>query len=304
MDWTLLRQQLLGDQVESGLADKLKLPTLPTVITKICQLAKDPKCNASDMGKLVEQDAFLTCELLKVVNSSAYGLRSKISTAGRAVAVLGLKKTWLLLVGLATNNMVQKCKSPVILTQQFSASSLERGLFAKRIAEQLGGDKDVAFSAGMLQDFLLPVLAEQMTEQYATFSEHLKQEVNAARSLGDLERNQFGWDHSEAGARVMLEWGFPDELVCLVYVHHRVDHLSELSKLESKIAPAVAVSSCLPDFLNQTPHGLEFLKAMEEVWPDFNLESVAAQVHEDLQDFGISCPGYQSLYERLQAVPA
>lgn len=63
---------------------------------------------------------------------------------------------------------------------------------------------------------LLPIVANELYPHYARFAE--RQEARPAH-LADFETQTFQWTHAEAGAHVMLAWGFPDDLICCTALH-------------------------------------------------------------------------------------
>ena len=55
------------------------LPPVPTVVAKINTLLRNPDTSASDLGKVISTDAAICAKILRIVNSSFYGLPNKIS---------------------------------------------------------------------------------------------------------------------------------------------------------------------------------------------------------------------------------
>jgi hypothetical protein len=68
-----------------------KLPSLPTVVIQIIRLANDPNSSMTDFEDHIRQDQVLAAKILKLVNSTFYGLSTQINNISRAVVVLGVK---------------------------------------------------------------------------------------------------------------------------------------------------------------------------------------------------------------------
>ena len=126
----------------------------------------------------------------------------------------------------------------------------------------------------MLQDVLLPVIANELIEDYLEFTENRDKFEN----LVSFERQRFGWDHAQAAAQVMLAWNLPDELICCVCLHHKGTSLLTDENLRSTSLAAVAVSCLLPDPLRQEADGLAQLIELEENWDDFELLPMAERI--------------------------
>lgn len=298
-NWTELRQHLMGDAMAASELPDIKVPPLPNVVMEVVQRSSDPSANAGELGELIARDVGITCELLKYVNSAATGLRNKISTAPRAAAILGMKKLRLFLLTSAVDKMTRDMKSPLVLAQRFAVAGMERGLFAREIVLRQKGDADLAFSAGMLQDFMLLVLTGELTDNYVRILDEVSK---SGKCLADVERLQMGWDHAEAAARVMSAWGFPDDLVCCVRLHHDTAWLDASPEWGNTEARAVAWAGFLPDVLGQSPGGLEYLLSQESQMPGGDLMSIATAVNENLQSMAPNLHGHRPLVDQLAAL--
>jgi HD-like signal output (HDOD) protein len=217
MDWTQLRTKLIGGRTEIVLPPSIKLPTLPQALLDFNRRAEDPNTGVNELGKIIQSDTGLTCELLKVVNSAMYGLKQKASTAPQALSLLGVRPAKLILMTAAVQTAMQASKSKLINIRAFWTANLERAIFAREVAKLLKASPDLAYSASMLHDFLLPLLCNDKFDKYF---EYVQTPEAVRRPLTDFENEMQGWDHAFAAAQVMLSWGFPDDLVCCVLVHH------------------------------------------------------------------------------------
>ena len=58
---------------------------------EVVRLTSEPKIDARAIRDCVQNDPALTAKLLRVVNSSLYGLRGEVSNLNQAIALLGVK---------------------------------------------------------------------------------------------------------------------------------------------------------------------------------------------------------------------
>lgn len=276
-DWTALREELLGER-DWALPPRIKMPMLPGALTEFLQRSADPGAGAKELGSIVETDAGLTFELLKLVNSSAIGLRRQANSASHAISLLGIQKVKLFVVTTAVRRAITDT-SPLLDAQAFWNTNLERALFARRVAMISGLDAELAYAGGMLQDFLLPVLVRQGEELYTA---HLNSAAGV--DLHEYERSRIGWDHAFAAAQLAHVRGLPDDLVCCIALHHHgLDVLSDL-RFRATAAPAVAISALIPDPMRQVSGGLELLVDVDAAWPEFDLQSVADEVAREFAE--------------------
>ncbi|QDT44566.1 HDOD domain protein [Gimesia alba] len=297
MDWTKLRKELIGEGKQSPLPSTIKLPMLPKAVMEFSRKAEDPKSTPKELSKIIETDAGISCELLRMVNSSAFGLRRKVSSIQQTITLLGIRSTKLFLVTTGLKQAMSSNDSKLINLPNFWSTNLERALTAREVARLMKVDPDVAFSAAMLQDFLLPVLSKELFDLYLQFT--INQD-NDPCLLKDYERRHFSWDHCAASANVMLDWSFPDDLICSVYLHHEGLRLLTDEKLGKTPAAAVAVASLIPDPLRQDPNGLNQLLALNEAWNEFNLFEIAEKIDTELREESTAASNYLSLKNRLE----
>jgi UDP-N-acetylglucosamine 2-epimerase len=74
----------------SAIREISHIATLPEITLKIVELVEDPKSTAQDLHKVISNDPALCSRILKVVNSSFYGLPGQIGSINRAIVMLGL----------------------------------------------------------------------------------------------------------------------------------------------------------------------------------------------------------------------
>ena len=77
----------------AGLVSELSwLVSPPEVCLRVSELLESENSSARDFEKVIGQDPNLTARLLKLVNSSFFGLSARIDTIGRAVTIIGLRE--------------------------------------------------------------------------------------------------------------------------------------------------------------------------------------------------------------------
>lgn len=276
-DWSASLNTLLGPECKSVLPPDVQLPVLPKAALEFAKKSREESVGVKELGEIIETDAVLTAELLKQVNSAAVGLRRKVHSAGQAIALLGPRNTRLFVLTVGLKQAKQKNDSRLFNLKQFWATNLERAIFAREVATLMGVDAELAYAAAMLQDFLLPTLANEMTDHYVRLFGAL---ADGDEPLALEELREFGWDHAFAAAALMRVWGFPDDLVCCVYLHHRGAGLRDDAEFGDTAAAAVAVAGLLPDAIRQVPAGLDGLLALDASWDAFDLAEIARVVGE------------------------
>ncbi len=297
IDWEKIRSDAIGEFTLSALPPFIELPALPHAVTKFVQTANKPDATLKDLARIIETDTGLTVELLRHVNSSFMGLRHKASNVLQALTLLGMRQSKNLIITTGMQAAVRSKKSKLINQQCFWNASLQKALFAREIAVLLKTDADTAFAGAMLQDYLLPVVTNDLFREYLEFVDNRH---DLSENICDFERQQFGWDHAIAAACLSCRWHLPDDLVCCVLFHHRGLRILTDAQLKRTPAAAVALSALLPDQLRQDYRGLEQLFHLQKKWSAFNLQDLAIRVDELHESFDMGVRNDFPLSRRCQ----
>lgn len=285
INWDAMVQEELGTFTTDVLPPTLELPALPHAATKFTQLASDPDVPIEKLAKVIETDSGLTTELLKYANSSFLGLRSKVKTVQHALSLLGRRQSKMHIITTATQGAVRAKKSRLINQVTFWNSSLQKALFAREVAKLLKTDADLAFSGALLQDYLLPVVSNELYENYLGY---LSNPDEHPENLVDFEQSAFEWNHALAAAGLAMRWNFPPDLICCILYQHYGLRILGHDELGRTSAAAVAISALLPDELRQYRGGVQQLARLSEKWSAFDLETLAARVDEQHAEIGMA----------------
>jgi HD-like signal output (HDOD) protein len=297
IDWTSVRKSLIGEGKKSILPNHIKLPIMPLSVIKFAKRAEDPNANPEEFARIIETDSALTCDLLRYVNSSSTGLSHRVSSVQQAIAILGIQSCKTFLLTTAIKQSMKGIKSRLLELETFWVVNLERALLAQEIAVLLGADSELAFSAGMLQDFLLPITTNELYSEYQGF---LRDQRDQPVSLPEFEREKFKWDHAEIAAQVMFKWGFPDNLISCVMLHHRGIKILRDKQFQQTAAAAVALSALIPDSMMQEVNSFAQLIRLDEMWPQFDLMAIAKRVDKRFQEISPVKANRPSLLNRFR----
>ena len=130
-----------------------QLPTLPGVAIKLLKAVQNPEPNLNEISRILSADAGLTSKVLRLVNSSFYGLRSPITTVDHAIKLLGLNTVKNLALSFSLMaSFAGKGSAPAIF-KQFWRDSLTGAISARLLAEKIQPDlAEDAFFLGLLQN--------------------------------------------------------------------------------------------------------------------------------------------------------
>ncbi len=265
------------------------LPALPQSAATILELAKDPNNGPPEFGAAISADLGLTAQILRFVNSSYFGFRSKIKTLQTALSLVYGRTIRNFVLWNAVFALLPNPKCGPFELKKICQDALRRGMFAKAFGSYFPElDPEELFLSSMFQDMALPILAQTWPVEYA---EILRRRVKEGKRLSELEQATFGWDHSHAGAFLVEEWGFGEEFAEGILAHTKLDFdLTSQNTTPHRLRDAVvAISSLLPSvFDTEWTEADQFLQGYFRVhrkgvpYPDTLLETVDAHVVEML----------------------
>jgi len=207
------------------------IATLPEVTNKIIATVEDPKASAASLHKIVAHDPALVSRILKVVNSSFYGLPGQIGSIERAIVLLGLNAVKNIAVAASLGQMFRGTK----LCDGFTAKDLWThcvavATTAREMAKLMKAPiADEAFLAGMIHDLGMLVSLQVSPEQLRAACDKAK--ASSAADFCAIEREIIGVDHQALGAAMAEHWKFPRSCQLVAGHHHQPATLSDNNRL-------------------------------------------------------------------------
>jgi len=299
MDWVAIRDEALGDLTTSLLPPDVKFPALPQAVTLFVQRSRDESVPLQDLARILEADSGLTIQLLKYVNSSFLAVKKKVVSVVQALSLLGSQQSLRFVIATGMEAAIRAHASKLINQNALWSTNLQKAIFSREVALLLKTDPEVAFVGSLLQDYVLPVLTNDLSEDYRDF---VPSEDTTARSLSEFEQARFGWDHGWVGACLAFGWNLPDELVCCICYHHSGLQILTDHRLGRSPVAATALSALLPDQFCPNNHGLELLKKLESKWPAFNLQRLAESVDRQYVQMGLGIHNSSPLLPRCKSL--
>jgi HD-like signal output (HDOD) protein len=211
-DFTLQLDQLLSGT---------QLPALPQSAIRLLELSRDPDNGPAECAVPIESDPGLTSQVLRFVNSSYFGFAREISSVKLAITLVGIRTIKNFALWSAVFSLMPNPRCGAFDLKSLWKDSLRRGLFARAIGRYLGlGDHEDLFSAALLQDMALPLLARELPEEYSTL---LEARAGGQVRISQLERKRFGWTHANAAATMARSWNLPDRFIELMECHTELE---------------------------------------------------------------------------------
>jgi HD-like signal output (HDOD) protein len=202
-----------------------QLYSLPAVAMEVLRLTNEPKLDTRALKDCLEHDPALTTRILKVVNSSLFGLTRPATDLGQALALLGTRPLKMLVLGFSLPKELFTGLAADVLSRYWRRT-LVKAVAARELAEQLfSAPSDEAFTAGLVQDIGLLALVQQLGEPYLRLVDHCQ---THGGDLLDRELETLGFDHAVLSARLLGRWGLPPALCSAIAVPHDLRRINQL----------------------------------------------------------------------------
>jgi len=255
------------------------LSTIPSVAMQIYNVAMDPKSGIDDIQEVIQLDQVMTLKILKLVNSSFYGLSQKINSVKEAVIILGTDEIINMAFGLSLSASFKGSGlEGLIEPKTLWKHSVETALIGKYLCR---GKKALAdegiFAACILHDFGKLFLIENFPDEYRKISE-LSKEMQLP--IYDLEEEVFGYNHGVISGIIARKWNLPESLIQAISFHH---HPSS-SESHAGLAAIIGFANYLCNIDDQKHSSKttlllkDHLDILESVFEDFTINSIEQEV--------------------------
>ncbi len=224
-----LRALLADEQVRKVVTNLKNLPSLPALYQELMDEIHSRDASLRKVAKIIAKDMAMVTKILQLVNSAFFGLRTTVSNPEQAVALLGSDTIRALVLSMQAFSKFDGAALPGFSLDALWQHGLKTSGYAKAIAKQEKVSQimiDDAFTAGLLHDIGLLLLASNMPEDYKRVLA-----VQKEKALLDWQAEQevFGVTHAEVGAYLLSLWGVGEAIVESVAFHHRPSACGELA---------------------------------------------------------------------------
>ena len=249
----------------TGLLNQAKVPHIPDVVLALRTEMNRPEPDLRVASDLILQDAAITGDLLKAINSPVFNLRSKVTSVPQAAAMMGVKRLTNYLTAAALTRMVEGMDARVRGVWEDIMEGARMIVAAARLTRTTGDDEAYLFA--IMHDVGSLIFASQSGDYISQWALRSGSEPSL---LIDYERRTAGADHGAVGFMLAANWKLPEYLALAICHHHtpgfveaddpRVNQLIALAKLGQYLIALSRGTHELPEmqsYLEDAWHDLE-----------------------------------------------
>jgi HD-like signal output (HDOD) protein len=199
------------------IAQNNELMALPEAVIKVLETIARDEVGLDKLSDIIGNDPALCGRLLKIANSSFYGLNHKINNIHQAVMVLGITTVKCLALSAALFNHKEIARVIGVSISTIYGNIISVAVTSRKlaVAVKYPAPED-AFTCGLLHNIGLLYLLHHYPDEYHGVLEKLKQ----SGSLSEEEKKQFGLTHAEIGRMIAQKWRLPQDIISAISNHH------------------------------------------------------------------------------------
>lgn len=193
------------------------LPSPRGVALAVLDVTGRPNASTRDITRLVQVDPAMAGRILRYANGAHRGGLRHIVSLSQAIIFLGLFRVRQIALGFSLIDEYRSGACAAFDYAGYWTSALASGIAAQKLAASAQCPPDESFSCGLLAGIGRLAFATAFPDKYAAI---LQRELSATQ-LADEERAQFGIDHAQLSAEMLVSWGLPAIFTDAVRDHER-----------------------------------------------------------------------------------
>jgi putative nucleotidyltransferase with HDIG domain len=194
------------------------LPAFPANVAEFDAVLASERSTPAEIAEVLRRDPALVANVLRLVNSAAFGLNRRIDSIEQAVGIVGRGRLRELIAGDSLARILPPELPGIGLDAAgFWLHSVAVAELAKRIAERRRAAPEAAYLAGLLHDvgkLAIGAFLARVEEQFV----HALRDAHLVEL--DAERSLLGTDHAAVGGTLTAHWKLPESVTHAATWHH------------------------------------------------------------------------------------
>lgn len=209
-------------KIEKIIEEVDRLRPVSHINDKILEITSNPNSSLSQLVDVIKYDQGITANLLRICNSSYFGLKKKMISIKQAVAYLGIEKVASLIMMGNSADSFKKAQSGYDLNEgELWRYSVSSALIAQDLAEKRHlKNVYLIFTSALLKDIGKTILNTYVKD---SFEDIIKMVQDKGLTFIEAEKEVIGIDHAELGAMASERWNFSPDMVEIIRNHHAPD---------------------------------------------------------------------------------
>ncbi|MCK9363694.1 MAG: HDOD domain-containing protein [Syntrophales bacterium] len=191
-------------------------------------LTSDINCPPREVVDVIQRDPVLMMNLLKLVNSSYFGLSQSVTSVNHAVVYIGINTVKNIALLTAALGVLPRKNKAGFNIDDFLLHSLSTAAISKTLAKKVAvPERELSdfFLCGLLHDFGKIVFTNFLPGEYQKTLLVAKEQ---GLPLYEAEMQVLETDHAQVGSLLAEKWRLPSPVVECIKNHHCRDSRQQL----------------------------------------------------------------------------
>lgn len=214
------KENLSGEDLKKHILRTVSdLPPMPHTVIKAQEIMQSSSSGMKQLSEVIETDQAITAKILRMANSSYYGLSGKVSSIKHAATLLGNIKVGDIITMAGTSAVLADTLEGYGLgSGEMWLHSLAAAFGSRIIIEKTAPDLSAdAFTAGLLHDAGKMILDQYILYKKKEFFDFI---AKGDYSFLEAEARVLGFDHAEIMSDVCKSWNIPPNITIGIRNHH------------------------------------------------------------------------------------
>ena len=220
------------------------LPALPAVVAEVLRLTEDPSASTADVSDIIQSDPAMTAKVLRVSNSSYYGMKQYVGTLKLALVILGVREVRNIVLGISVFETLNEQGGDMKTAQEIWNRSLKTAGLCKKLAGAMAlGLQGEEFIAGLLSDIgVMGMLRKDGKGAYRSIYDSLGHDP---RILCKAENMQYGFTHAAVSRAMAMQWNLPQTLSDALGHQYAAEGQSLRTAKDPKLAAVIRIGKAI-----------------------------------------------------------
>ena len=205
------------EAIQDFFDEKVRLPSPPAVALKILNAVQSDENCFDELANIIVADPALTARILKIANSSLYGLSKQVESISQATALIGTQTLKNIALSFVFVNKFQQIDINGFNFDIFWRRSISAAVAAEVISEKIRYDNNDIFVTALLKDIGVLIL---FLSDAAGYTEVIDNKRINGKKTWEAEKEQFGFSHPEVSSHLLETWNLSDAIYGPILHHH------------------------------------------------------------------------------------
>lgn len=249
--------------VQDFFDEKVRLPSPPAIALKILEAVRQEENSFDDLAQIIRSDPSLSIRILKVANSSLYGLGQPVDSLAQATGLIGTDALKNIALSFVIVQEFQNVPQGSFDLDHFWRRAITAAVAADILGDAVGHKNQDLFVSGLLQDIGVLILFLSHPDGYRTV---LDDKRVSGESTCATEKEQFACDHTEVGHYLLSSWNLPESISQPIRYHHAAAEAGEQYRDSAMVLGFADKIAALYHSVHSNRKSIEVHSGLAENW--------------------------------------